>query len=103
MLIRVAPGCYGRDNRPDKGAYWKLCGQRFWSFISGNNDLYVEIIEPLGHRAKERNERFHTVYAQITNKFVRETLLDFVRNDLIDWNKLVEFNSGCAEISRHRA
>ena len=27
-------GCYyGKDDRPDKGDYLKLCGQRFWEFV----------------------------------------------------------------------
>ncbi|GBE26604.1 modification methylase DpnIIB [bacterium BMS3Bbin03] len=46
---------YGRDNKPDKGEYQKLCGQRFWTFLSGDDLLYTDIIEPLGHKAKEKN------------------------------------------------
>jgi len=86
--------CYGKDIRPNKGEYEKLCGQRFWSFISGNEDLYVQIIEPLGHKAKQRNDSFQKLYAQVINKFEREVLKDFIQDDLIDWPKLVHFNSG---------
>jgi hypothetical protein len=86
--------CYGKDIRPDKGEYEKLCGQRLWSFISGNEDLYVQIIEPLGHKAKQRNDSFQKLYAQVINKFEREVLKDFIQDDLIDWPKLVHFNSG---------
>lgn len=57
-IIAVNGCCYGRDNKPDKGDYQKLCGQNFWTFISGNDLLYTDIIEPLGHKAKERNEEF---------------------------------------------
>jgi DNA modification methylase len=32
--------------------YLKLCGQEFWEFISGNINLYVEIVEPLGRMEK---------------------------------------------------
>ena len=31
--------CYGIDNHPEKDGYTKLCGQRFWEFISGNQYL----------------------------------------------------------------
>jgi len=86
--------CYGKDIHPDKGEYEKLCGQRFWSFISGNEYLYVQIIEPLGHKAKQRNDSFQKLYAQVINKFEREVLKDFIQDDLIDWPKLVHFNSG---------
>lgn len=86
--------CYGVDNQPDKGNYLKLCGQAFWEFISGNERLYLEIIEPLGHRAKEHNEAFQTEYARIINLFTQEFVQDFCMNGAIDWEKLVRFNSG---------
>lgn len=57
-VVSVNGCCYGKDNMPDKMDYLKLCGQRFWEFISGNKNLYTEIIEPLGHKAKEKNDLF---------------------------------------------
>lgn len=86
--------CYGKDNKPEKGNYQKLCGQRFWEFISGNEKLYTDIIEPLGHKAKERNERFVESYAQIINKFTYEFMNDFCVDGNINWEQLVRFNSG---------
>ncbi len=51
VAVRAINGCcYGRDNKPDKGDYFKYCGQLFWSFISGDNDLYTDIVVPLGHQ-----------------------------------------------------
>ena len=86
--------CYGRDNNPDKGSYFKYCGQTFWEFISGDTDLYTEIIEPLGHKAKEKNDEFLKSYAQMINKFTREFGNEFCEpNGAIDWEKLVIFNS----------
>src|SRR3989344_5564233 len=35
-IVAVNGCCFGRDNKPDKGDYLKLCGQRFWELISGN-------------------------------------------------------------------
>jgi hypothetical protein len=85
--------CYGRDNK-EYGDYRKLCGQQFWEFISGNAGLYLDIIEPLGHQAKERNEVFMQSYAQAVNKFTREFSNQFCLDDgRIDWNKIVELNS----------
>ncbi|MFZ5922626.1 MAG: PmeII family type II restriction endonuclease [Chloroflexota bacterium] len=86
--------CYGRDNRPDKGDYKKLCGQEFWEFISGNDQLYTEIVEPLGHRAKQRNDDFAKEYARILNVFTNEFFQNFCIDGSIDWEKLVRFNSG---------
>ena len=57
-VVAVNGCCYGKDRMPDKGDYWKLCGQQFWEFISGDNNLFIDIIEPLGHQAKEKNEQF---------------------------------------------
>jgi len=87
--------CYGRENNSDKGDYFKYCGQKFWEFISGNSDLYTEIIEPLGYQAKAKNEEFVQSYSKMINKFTKEFSNEFCDNNgTIDWNKLVRFNSG---------
>lgn len=94
-IIAVNGCCYGIDNKPDKGDYFKYCGQRFWEFISNNPDLYTEIIEPLGYKAKEKNESFQLSYSQMINKFTRDFSNQFCKdNGEIDWEKLVRFNSG---------
>ncbi|MBC8525386.1 MAG: cytosolic protein [Candidatus Cloacimonetes bacterium] len=92
-IVAVNGCCYGRVNKPDKGEYLKLCGQRFWEFISGNEKLYTEIIEPLGHKAKEKNEEFLEAYSQIINNFTFEFGKDFCEEGKINWEKLVQFNS----------
>lgn len=93
-IVAVNGCCYGKDNNPDKGNYLKLCGQQFWEFISGNKDLYTEIIEPLGYKAKEKNEAFMVSYAQMINKFTKEFTTDYCKESgEIDWQKLVVFNS----------
>jgi hypothetical protein len=35
QIVAVNGCCYGRDKKPDKGYYFKYCGQTFWEFISG--------------------------------------------------------------------
>ena len=92
--VRPVNGCcYGRDETPDKGDYQKLCGQRFWEFISGSVSLYIDIIEPLGHQAKLRNDEFDAAYAKVVNRFTEGFIADFCRNGEIEWPRLVEFNS----------
>lgn len=94
-VVAVNGCCYGKDEKPDKGDYLKLCGQRFWEFISGDENLYIEIIEPLGYKAKERNEEFSDEYAKVINRFTREFSTEYCdQNGLILWEKLVKFNSG---------
>jgi hypothetical protein len=92
-VIFVNGCCYGRENQPDKIEYFKYCGQRFWEFISGDPDLYTKIVIPLGKRAKERNDEFNEAYASIIIKFAAEFTDKFCTDNVIDWAKLVRFNS----------
>ncbi len=90
--------CYGRTTKQNsykqKGDYYKYCGQAFWEFISGDENLYKEIVSPLGYLAKENNEQYLESYARKINLFTRELANDFFKpNGDIDWNKLLEFNS----------
>lgn len=95
-VVAVNGCCYGRNNKPDRGDYFKYCGQKFWEFISKSQNLYVEIIEPLGHRAKEKNEEFLEEYSQIINKFTLTFAQKFCADGKIDWDALVRFNSSSA-------
>lgn len=93
-VVAVNGCCYGKDNNSDKGDYFKYCGQKFWSFISGDTELYTKIIEPLGHQAKERNDDFLKSYSKMINLFTKEFADTFCKpNGEIDWEKLVRFNS----------
>lgn len=95
MIVSINGCCYGIDNNPDKGDYFKYCGQEFWEFISGNKNLYIDIIEPLGHKSKERNDEFIISYSKMLNQFTRDFIKDFCKpNGEIDWEKLVKLNSG---------
>jgi hypothetical protein len=46
-IICVNGCCYGKDNNPDKGSYYKYCGQAFREFIGGDGNIYTDIIEQL--------------------------------------------------------
>lgn len=89
--------CYGQDANPDKGDYFKFCGQDFWEFISGVATLYTEIIEPLGHQAKEKNDAFAEEYGALITTFTVEFAGEFCEAGKIDWAKLVAFNSAHVE------
>lgn len=92
-VIAVNGCCYGRDNRPDKGDYFKYCGQKFWELISGNPDLYIQIIKPLGYKAKEKNDEFIKKYSKIVNSFTFQFMQHFCEDGVINWDSLVKFNS----------
>lgn len=72
----------------------KLCGQRFWELISGDENLYIDIIKPIGYRAKQKNEEFLQAYANIVNRLTLEFAKNFCNSDgSINWEKLVKYNS----------
>lgn len=94
-IIAVNGCCYGKNKSQDKGDYFKVCGQEFWELISRESQLYLDIIEPLGTRARQKNEEFLEKYPNILTQFTREFLNDFcLESGQINWEKLVQFNSG---------
>ena len=93
-IIAVNGCCYGKEKNYDKGDYFKYCGQQFWEFISGDENLYIDIIEPLGFKAKEKGDEFMQSYTQMINKFTGEFIQNYcLSSGEIDWNKIVKFNS----------
>lgn len=102
-VIAINGCCYGRDSKPDKGSYTKLCGQRFWEFISGDENLYVDIIESLGYGAKEYDDQFQLEYPKVLERFTTDFLQNYCdRQGEIDWAKIVELNSS-KETGRRRS
>ncbi len=94
QIIAVNGCCYGRDNSPDKGSYFKYCGQRFWEFITNDTDFYTRIVEPLGYNARQKNEEFYEEYSRVVNRFTHEFLKLYCDSaGGIDWSSLVRFNS----------
>jgi len=93
--IIAVNGCmYGKESHPDKGGYRKLCGQAFWELISASSTLYTDIIEPLGHQAKAKNDAFDQAYARLVNRFVVQFIKSFCYPDgAVDWEKLVRWTS----------
>ena len=94
-VVFIEACCYGVDNMPDKGTHLKLCGQRFWELISGSNEsLYRDIIEPLGHLARERNDEIELLRTEKLNVFTAAFVTRFCDDGIINWDRLIEFNSG---------
>ncbi|NJL06172.1 MAG: cytosolic protein [Chloroflexaceae bacterium] len=106
-IIAVNGCCYGRDTKPYKIGklkmnrsvvkeipYYKFCGQEFWSFVSGIDSMYVDIVEPMGYQAKLKNDAFWKAYSQILNRFTIEFSQQFCTADgSIDWEHLVALSS----------
>lgn len=93
-VVAVNGCCYGKDRKPDKGDYLKLCGQKFWQFISADDNLYTDIIEPLGHQAKEKKEQFKEEYDKAINRLILEFTPRFCDTEgNILWEEIIKFNS----------
>lgn len=93
-VIAINGCCYGRDKNPNKGSYFKYCGQEFWQLISGDPDLYTRIVEPLGHNAKKRNQAFAEQYAAVVNRMSQQFTTEYCTEDgSIDWPKVVAVSS----------
>ena len=93
-VVAVNGCCYGKNRKSDRDDYQKLCGQKFWEFISGDDSLYTDIIEPFGHQAKAKNEQFMQEYAKVINKFTAEFIGKFCDADgNMLWEEIVKFNS----------
>ena len=69
--------------------------QRFRELISGGNEtLYKDIIKPLGNLAKERNDEIELLCSKKLNLLVATFVNDFCNDGIIDWDRLIRFNSG---------
>lgn len=86
--------CYGKTKTTYLRGYMKVVGQNFWYFISHNQNLYTDIIEPLGYKAIEHNEAFTIKRGLIENAFAAQLVEEFCIKGTLDWKKLVQFNSG---------
>lgn len=87
--------CYGNENRTyDDSIHEKVCGEKFWHLISDEPTLYIDIIEPLGYKAKEKNDAYILEYSQMINKFTGEFIREYCCEDgKIDWEKIVKLNA----------
>ena len=84
--------CYGKTRTSHmRRGYMKVVGQNFWYLISESKDLYTDIIEPIGYRAKEHNEAFTQERGKLTNRLTKEFIDDYCDpSGEIDWLRLVE-------------
>lgn len=94
--------CYGKTKTVlTRHGYIKMMGQNFWAYISGNQDLFIQIVEPLGFHAREHNDHYFTERGRITNSltgFFIEKYCDKVGN--IDWERLIQANSGNYDLDK---
>ena len=94
--------CYGKTRTSYLRGYLKVVGQNFWYFISENKNLYTEIIEPIGYRAREHNQEYERNKVMAANKLTRDFVDTFChRQGDIDWERLLEETSGNYDLDKH--
>lgn len=75
--------------------YQELAGKRFWAELTGDEEFYIKIIGYMGTMPENTVADYKESYNRAANRLVREFSNSFCRDDgSIDWEKLVEFNSG---------
>jgi hypothetical protein len=100
LPVVAVNGCiYGRDARfygksdvasERDDSYYKYAGQSFWEFLTGDDALYHEIIEPIGKAAYERDRNFQALYTARVNQMTIEFGQKFVHEGQINWRALVD-------------
>lgn len=90
--------CYGKKNESGRGKpkmYQELAGKRFWAELTGDEEFYIKIINYMGIMPEQYVAEYKESYNKAANRLVREFSNSFCKEDgSIDWEKLVEFNSG---------
>jgi site-specific DNA-methyltransferase (cytosine-N4-specific) len=99
--IVAVNGCiYGKDATPLKSdddpdkIYFKYAGQEFWKFISGDDELYRQIIVPIDKESKLKDETFRAAYNAKVHELTLEFSLNFLEGGQINWVKLIDYVSG---------
>jgi len=91
--VPIEACCYGKKNSTSD--HTVLAGQDFWAFISGNENLYTEIIEPLGTDAYKQNEEYKKEYGKMLTRFEKDFANEYSDADgNIKWEEIVKMNSG---------
>lgn len=92
---RFINGCSYGNIYTDYGDFEKICGEGFWTLISGETNLFVDIVEPLGFESKRHNDAFELKYSSVRTKFTAEFIEKYCdKSFAIDWDRIVRLNSG---------
>lgn len=102
-LLPIVGYSYGRKSKNNRKTskpvkdwfFEELAGQEFWERITGDPDFYKKIIPFMGKEPEKYIEQFNESYSRAENRLIAEFTTNFCKEDgSIDWDELVEFNSG---------
>ncbi|MGY3924683.1 hypothetical protein LA366_17360 [Aeromonas jandaei] len=94
-IIAINGCCYGIDRSPyKKEGYYKLCGAKFWEFITGNQNFHRELIAIIAKDKCNRIKHSHGKYEEVIANFEKDFSLQFcTKNGDIDWDKIIALSS----------
>ena len=89
---------YGKKKVTGKGVpkmYQEFAGQEFWAELTGEEDFYLKIIQFMGALPEQYLEDYQRSYNNAMNRLLKQFTTEFCKETgEIDWDKLVQFNSG---------
>lgn len=89
---------YGKKKITGKGVpkmYQELAGQEFWAELTGEEDFYLKIIQFMGELPEQYLDDYQKSYNNAMNRLLKQFTTEFCKDTgEIDWDKLVQFNSG---------
>lgn len=89
---------YGKKKGSIRGIpkiYQEIAGKDFWARLTGDDNFYIKLISFMGNLPENYIIKFKESYVKASNRLLKEFTSQFCNDDgTIDWNTLVEFNSG---------
>lgn len=74
--------------------YQELAGKQFQAELTRDENFYIKIIIFMGTILEQYITYYKGSYNKAVNRLIKEFLNSFCKEDgVIDWEKLVEFNS----------
>lgn len=91
--------CYGRaTGGPSDKVYRRLAGQAFWQELTGDGTFYLKIIRAMRDLPQQHRQEYDAARTSLKNRLAQAFMLNFLAPDGgIDWEKLLEFNSGAGK------
>lgn len=87
--------CYGSFKTTDNGEFLHIGGQSFWHLVSGDRNFYIDLIDPLGHKAEGHDIAFKKEKDNTYNRLTKEFMDTYCKKGgAFDWPRLVKFVSG---------
>lgn len=94
-IVGYAYGTKQDSGRGYAKIYQEIAGEEFWTAITGDKDFYKKIISYMGQLPEKYIDEYKTSYARAANRLIKSFSSDFCLDDgSIDWEKLVDYNSG---------